>query len=293
MRIVVIGKTGQLALRLAAAGANRDIIFLGRDQLDLSKAETIEPALTAAQPDVIINAAAYTAVDQAEDERELAFAVNARGPGEAARVAADLGVPFLHVSTDYVFDGTKLTPYIESDPVAPLGVYGQSKEAGERAVREAGPHHAIYRTAWVYAPEGKNFVKTMLRLAADRDLLTVVGDQRGSPTSAPDLAKFILHAAEKCVADLPGVFGTFHVTGSGNASWAEFAETITQRGEALGLIAKAPTVRHISTAEFPTKAARPANSVLDSTKSAAVYGYKMRDWHDALDQTLQEIRRVS
>jgi len=293
MRIVVIGKTGQLALCLAAAGAKRDIIFLGRDQLDLSKPETIEPALTAAQPDVIINAAAYTAVDQAEDERELAFAVNAHGPGEAARVAAMLHAPFLHVSTDYVFDGTKKTAYTEDDPVAPLGVYGQSKEAGERAVREAGSHHAIYRTAWVYAPEGKNFVKTMLRLAADRDLLTVVGDQRGSPTSATDLATFLLHAAEKCASDLHDAFGTFHVTGSGDASWAEFAEAITRRGEELGLIRKAPAVKHISTAEFPTKAARPANSVLDSTKSAVVYGHKMQDWRAALDQTLQEIKRVS
>jgi dTDP-4-dehydrorhamnose reductase len=268
------------------------MVFLGRDQLDLAELETIEPALTSTEPDVIINAAAYTAVDQAEDERDLAFAVNATGPGEAAPVAQALDVPFLHISTDYVFDGTKVGRYTEFDPVAPLGVYGASKEAGEQAVREATPRHAIYRTAWVYAPEGKNFVKTMLRLAADRDLLTVVGDQRGSPTSATDLAAFLLHAADACIANKDGAFGNFHVAGMGEASWAEFAELITGRGAELGLIDSAPTVKAITTAEYPTKAARPANSVLDCRKSQAVYGYSMKPWQAALDEALTEIKRL-
>lgn len=290
MRIVVIGKTGQVARELAKVGAGRDMVFLGRDLLDLAKPETIEPALREAMPDVIINAAAYTAVDQAEDERDLAFAVNATGPGEAARVADALGVPFLHISTDYVFDGTKTGRYNEFDPVAPLGVYGESKEAGEQAVRSATDRHAIFRTAWVYAPEGKNFVRTMLRLAADRDELTVVGDQRGSPTSATDLARFLLSAATACAEGTDGALDTFHVAGAGEASWAEFAEAIVERGAALGLIDKAPTVRHITTAEFPTKAARPANSVLDCRKAQAVFGVTMRPWQAALEEALEEMK---
>lgn len=289
MRITVIGKTGQVARELAKLSPGRDMVFLGRDQLDLADSATIEPALRESRPDVIINAAAYTAVDQAEDERDLAFAVNATGPGEAARIAESLGVPFLHISTDYVFDGKKLGPYTEFDPVAPLGVYGASKEAGERAVREATKRHAIYRTAWVYAPEGKNFVNTMLRLARDRDELSVVGDQRGSPTSATDLAAFLLCASEACTDHKEGVLGTFHIAGSGETSWAEFAQVIVQKGTELGLIKNAPVVKQITTAEFPTKTVRPANSVLNCKKAEAAYNFKMLPWQGALHNTLRGI----
>jgi dTDP-4-dehydrorhamnose reductase len=289
MRIAIIGKTGQLANCLATQKGPRDIVFLGRDQLDLANEETIEASLTAVKPDIIINAAAYTDVDQAEEDRDLAFAVNASGVGEAARVAAKLGAAFLHISTDYVFDGSKLGAYVETDPVAPLGVYGLSKEAGEKAIRSVNPRSAIYRTAWVYAPEGKNFVNTVLRLAADRDELMIVGDQRGSPTSATDLAAFVLHASKICAQDKDGAFGTFHVAGSGEASWAEFAEAITQRGAALGLIKKAPIVRHITTSEFPTKAVRPSNSVLNCRKAEMIYDFKMRPWKIALENDLRKI----
>jgi len=292
MRIAVIGKTGQLARCLSAQQGVLNIVFLGRDRVDLADEATIEPTLTAINPDIIINAAAYTDVDQAESDYDLAFAVNAKGPGEAARVAAKLDAAFLHVSTDYVFDGTKAGAYVETDPVAPLGVYGASKEAGEQAVRAAGPRHAIYRTAWVYAPEGKNFVKTMLRLAVNRDELAVVGDQRGSPTSATDLSGFLLHAAVACAADKDGVFGTFHVAGSGAASWAEFAEVITRRGAELKLIEKAPKVKNITSAEFPTKVVRPSNSVLNCTKAEITYGFKMLPWQIALDNDLDRIKHL-
>jgi len=290
MRITVIGKTGQVACELAKLSLSRNMMFLGRDQLDLAKPETIETALRKSRPDVIINAAAYTAVDEAENERDLAFAVNATGPGEAARVADNLGVPFLHISTDYVFDGTKRGHYNELDPVTPLGVYGASKEAGERAVRNATKRHAIYRTAWVYAPEGKNFVNTMLRFAQDRDELTVVSDQRGSPTSATDLAAFLLSACDACTKHSDGVLGTFHVAGSGEASWADFAQAIVQQSVELGLLKNAPIVKHITSAEFPTKTVRPLNSVLSCQKAEAAYNYKMQPWSKALRDTLCQIK---
>lgn len=291
MRIAVIGETGQLARRLAAADSAHDRVFLARATLDLAKPETIAPALEAARPDLIVNAAAYTAVDDAEENRAAAFAINADGPGEAARIAAALDVPFVQVSTDYVYDGAKDGPYLETDPTAPLGVYGASKLAGEQAVLAACPRSVILRTAWVYAPEGKNFVKTMLRLGATHDTLRVVDDQRGCPTYAGDLAAAILDLAPRLTDAVAGdpAFGVFHATGGGEASWADFAEQIFAQATARGVMARAPQVTRIGTAEFPTKAARPRNSVLDCGKLADIHGLRLRHWPEALEDMLAQV----
>ena len=294
MRILVLGRNGQLARRISAVQEpGIQCLFMGREDCDLSRTGTIRSAIASVMPDVIINTAAYTAVDQAEDEPDLAWAINVIGPEEAARAAAGLDIPFLHVSTDYVFDGTREGAYVETDSTAPLGVYGKSKRAGEEAVLAAAPRSAIFRTAWLYAPEGANFVKTMLRLAGDHDELRVVSDQTGSPTYAGDLASFLIRAAQQCVKasdDVP-CFGIFHAAGGGSTSWASFAEAIVERGVKQGLIATAPMIKHITTAEFPTRAARPANSVLDSAKLREVFGTGLRDWQGGLDTMIAELAR--
>jgi len=285
-RVAVIGTTGQLARCLAAADSSVERIFLGRDVLDLTKADSIAPALENAQPDLIVNAAAYTAVDAAETDRETAFAVNADGPGTVAQVAARLGVPFVHVSTDYVYDGTKNGAYVETDPVAPLGVYGASKRAGEEAVLAAKGRATILRTAWIYAPQGKNFVKTMLRLGATHKTLRIVADQIGSPTYAGDLADAILRITPRLIDAEVDCFDIFHCAGKGWTSWAGFAETIFARALQLDLIESAPEVEWISTTDYPTPASRPANSVLDCMKFMQVFGFALPYWQETLETAL-------
>ena len=285
MRIVVTGGPGQLVLSLIERGAARDsgdrveVIAVGPPELDLSVPDDdrIYAALAAERPDVIVNAAAHTAVDKAESERDLAFAINAEGAGAVARAAARLGVPLVHVSTDYVFSGDKPAPYTEADAPAPTGVYGASKLAGEQAVLASGADAAILRTAWVYSPFGANFIKTMLRLAETRDELGVVADQRGNPTSALDLADAVLAVAANLKADTtPAMRGVFHATGSGEASWADFAQAIFAASSAQG--GPAARVKPISTAEYPTPARRPANSRLDCSRLAACHGVRLPDW---------------
>jgi dTDP-4-dehydrorhamnose reductase len=282
MRIVVTGtREGQLARSLIErAGALGDlaVVPIGRPELDLLDLGSIGPALRAQSPDLIINAAAYTAVDQAESEPELAQRINAEAAGRVAQTAAALRVPVIQVSTDYVFDGTATVPYRESDPVAPLGIYGRTKLAGEAAVASATPNHAIVRTAWVYSPFGRNFVRTMLRLGETRAEVAVVADQEGAPTSALDLAQALLAMSRRLAAE-PGtgsLRGIFHATGSGAATWAGFAQAIFAEAERHG---RAPVrVRPIATAEYPTPARRPAYSRLDNTKLAQVYGIGLPDW---------------
>ncbi|MEL6278924.1 MAG: dTDP-4-dehydrorhamnose reductase [Pseudomonadota bacterium] len=289
MKTVVIGRTGQLAHALARLDPSAAV--LDRSQLDLAAPETIGPALERAQPEVIINAAAYTAVDKAETERERAFAVNATGVGELARAAADLGAPLIHVSTDYVYPGGGDRPYREDDETDPINAYGQSKLAGELAALSAQPQTVILRTAWVYAPWGHNFVRTMLRLASARDHLRVVHDQRGQPTSALDLARACLLVAEKAAGSSAddAVWGVTHYAGADETSWAEFAETIFSKA-AGRLIERAPVVERISTAEYPTPAARPANSTLDLARFTHVFGQAPRPLSEALDEVLTMIR---
>ena len=275
MRLVVTGKAGQVALSLAErAPAGARVILLGRPELDLAEPADIAAALTAARPDVVVNAAAYTGVDKAETEREMAFAVNAVGAGAVAAATHALGVPLIHISTDYVFDGSKAAPYTESDATAPLGVYGASKLAGEQAVLAAHPGAVICRTAWVYSPFGANFVKTMLRLAETRGEVGVVADQIGNPTNALDIADCVLQLASKRAE------GVFHMAGPGDASWADLAEAIFAASAAHG--GPSARVRRITTADYPTPAPRPANSRLDCRKLAETHGLSLPDWRPSL-----------
>lgn len=290
MRILVTGKEGQLARCLAdCAGPDLEIIALGRPDLDITRREAIDAAIAAHSPDIVVNAAAYTAVDKAEDDEAAAFAINAVGAGNVASAAAEAGLPVLHVSTDYVFAGDAASPYRESDPVAPLGVYGRSKREGELTVANASRDHIILRTAWVHSPYGGNFVKTMLRLAGDRDVVNVVADQTGSPTSAQDLALAVVSAARHALAhpDDDAWRGTFHAVGSGSVTWAGFAEEIFRQSKALG----GPSVRveAITTSQYPTRAKRPAYSVLDTSKFAATFEHALPAWQDGLGRTLSAL----
>lgn len=283
--VLVVGETGQLARELARAAwaPGVEVTFAGRDIIDLARPETATAVVAAMKPGVVVNAAAYTAVDKAESEADQAFLVNRDGPAALARAAAAVGAPVIHVSTDYVFDGTKDGAYTEDDPVAPVSVYGRSKEAGERAVREAAERHVILRTAWVYSPFGNNFVKTMLRLGAEREELRVVADQRGCPTAAADIAAAIVR-----LAGADHGWGTYHYSGAGPTTWHGFAEAIFAGAAARG--AKVPArVSAIGTADYPTPAVRPANSVLDCTRIDRVHGIVARNWREALEDCLDAL----
>ncbi len=291
MRIAVTGQNGQVARALGelAGRHGHTIVALGRPGLDLADPSTVLPALRAAEVEAVINAAAYTAVDKAESEPDLALAVNGAGAGAVAAAAAELGLPVLQVSTDYVFDGAKTAPYVEEDEVGPLGVYGRSKLAGERAVAEANPRHAILRTAWVYAPYGANFVRTMLRIAGNKPEVAVVADQHGCPTSALDIATTLLGVAAKMVAEPENrdLTGVFHMAARGEAVWAEVAEAIFAASRAKG--GPSASVKRITTAEFPTQARRPANSRLDCSKLERVYGISLPEWHGPLERTVSRL----
>ena len=279
MRLLVFGKTGQVATEL---GRQADVTALGRDAADLTDPVACVAAIEATDADVIINAAAYTAVDKAEAEEDTAMAVNGLAPAAMARAAAARGLPFLHVSTDYVFDGSGDRPWRPDDPTAPLGAYGRTKLAGEEGVRAAGGPHAILRTSWVFSAHGGNFVKTMLRLGAERDRLTIVADQVGGPTPASGIAAALLRMAGAFHAG-QGHTGTYHYAGTPEVSWADFARAIFDRA---GL---APVVEDIPTSAYPTPAARPANSRMDCSALHADYGIDRPDWRQGLDDVLAEL----
>lgn len=290
MRIAVTGKQGQVAQALLERGpaAGIEVAAAGRPELDLADPASVERALFALRPDVVISAAAYTAVDRAESEPEVAMAINGQGAGAVASAAAKLGVPVVHLSTDYVFDGTKASPYLESDPVGPVSVYGRSKLEGERQVAAANPDHAILRTAWVYSPFGANFVKTMLGLAEAHETLRVVADQKGQPTSALDIADGVIAIARR-LRDDPDqrLRGVFHMTGAGEASWADFAETIF-----AGLrrrTGRVVSVERISTADYPTAAKRPANSRLANDSLRQIHGLVLPDWRRSTEDVLDRL----
>lgn len=287
--VLIAGRNGQVARELAArlAAAGTPFIALGRDGFDIADAAAIERTVADLGPAVVINAAAYTAVDKAEDEPEAARDINALGAGHLAAAAKRAGAPIIHISTDYVFDGSKGGAYVETDPVSPLGVYGLTKLEGELLVAAANPRHVIVRTAWVYSPHGNNFVKTMLRLATTRDEIGVVADQFGSPTSAADLAAALLAIAGRVcgvAADDAGAYGTFHAAGAGATTWAGFADAIMAGAAERG--APAAHIRPITTADYPTRARRPANSVLDCAKLARVHGVALGGWEPALARCL-------
>lgn len=280
MKALVIGARGQVAEALRERGG-AEVAAFGRPDVDLANPSTFQAALDSGKWDVVVNAAAYTAVDRAETEEETANAINGNGAGEAARLANERGLPFIHLSTDYVFDGRLDRPYREDDPVNPLGAYGRSKLLGERQVARAAARSTILRTSWVYSPFGSNFVKTMLRLGASNGTVRVVDDQIGSPTSALDMADALLNVARQRLErpDDAGLHGVFHMTGAGEGSWADFAEEIFASAERLG---RSPvSVRRITTAEYPTPAARPRNSRLNNDKFAQAFGFALPDWRQS------------
>lgn len=294
MKIAVTGKTGQVATSLIERGslAGHEIVAVGRPELDLADPHAIVRVLEETAPDVIVSAAAYTAVDKAETESELAHAVNGSGPLAVARAARTMGVPLVHLSTDYVFDGALDRPYYEGDATGPTGVYGASKLAGEQAVLDSyAENSAVLRVAWVYSPFGGNFVKTMLRLAQDRDEVGVVADQVGNPTSALDIADGILKVAENLARNRnPKLRGVFHMTAAGEASWAEFAEAIFAISTANG--GPAASVRAITTAEYPTPAKRPANSRLNSSLIASLHDVALPEWTQSLETVVNRLQAV-
>lgn len=278
--VLVTGGTGQVGRALRAlAPPGLDLVVPGRDTLDLSDPESIGEQIAARPWAAVVNAGAYTAVDRAESDVVAAWQVNAMGPAALAAATAQAGIPLLHVSTDYVFDGAKDGAYDEDDRVAPLGVYGASKEAGEQAVRTANPRHLILRTAWVVSPYGANFVKTMLRLGAERDELRVVADQIGCPTSAADIAATLVALLRPAI---DGARGTYHFVNAGEASWHELAGAIFDRAAAAGR--KRPMVRPIATADYPTPARRPANSRLATAKLTRDFAIAPRPWRVAIDE---------
>jgi len=279
MSVLVFGKSGQVATELQR---HPDVLALGRDAADLSDAEACAAAIRAHRPKAVINAAAYTAVDRAESEEAQAFRVNAEAPAAMARACAALGVPFVTISTDYVFDGAGTEPFAPDAPTGPLGAYGRSKLAGEEAVRAAGGAQAILRTSWVFSAHGANFVKTMLRLSETRDTLNVVSDQIGGPTPARAIAEACLRMAAQLAHD-PGASGTYHFAGAPDTSWADFAREIFARA------GRTTTVTPIPTTDYPTPACRPLNSRLDCRTTEAVFGIARPDWRRALTQTLTEL----
>lgn len=298
MKILLLGGAGQVGTELRRSLAPMGkLVTTTRDgtlhggapavALDLSDIEAIAPLVARINPDVVVNATAYTAVDRAESEPETAFGINAEAPARLAAACAAGRATLLHLSTDYVFDGSGTRPYREDDPTCALGVYGASKLKGEQAIAASGAHHLILRTAWVYALHGQNFLRTMLRVGADRDELRVVADQIGSPTPAWLIADTIATILAHGVS----ASGVRHLVASGQTSWHGFAEAIFAEAHAQELIARVPRVLTISTAEYPTPAQRPAWSVLDTRRLQAEYGIELPDWREALRRTLAPTTR--
>jgi len=291
MRIAVTGCHGQVASSLIHR-ANRfgiEVIPLSRPNIDLACPETILAPLSVLDVNLVVNAAAFTGVDLAESQSELAFAINHRGAQAVAAAAATLRIPIIHLSTDYVFDGALDRPYAEGDAVNPINVYGHSKLAGERAVAATHADHVILRTAWVYSPFGKNFVRTMLSLANHRSNVSVVADQFGAPTNAMDIADAIFAMGRQLLERpyAPELRGVFHMTGGGEATWADFAQGIFEELErARGSVVR---VVRITTSEYPTPAKRPANSRLECTKLAATYGLRLAAWQQSLQPCVRQI----
>ena len=289
MKLLLIGKTGQVGQELQQTLATLgEVVAVGRDTVDLSQPESVRQVMESVRPQVVVNAAAYTAVDKAESEPELAMQVNGLSPGILAEATAAIGAGLIHISTDYVFDGSQSSPYRETDATNPLGSYGRSKLAGEEAIRAANPLHMIVRTAWVYGVRGHgNFVKTMLRLGADRPELRVVGDQIGAPTWSFDLAEAIAQMVPQLS---PETAGTYHYTNSGVTSWYDFAVAIFEEAAPLGFPLKIEKVIPITTADYPTPAQRPAFSVLSLQKTSALLGNPPPQWRHSLRQMLAELK---
>jgi dTDP-4-dehydrorhamnose reductase len=287
-RSLIIGTSGQLATELhRQAGA---LQVQPAQKVDVADEHAIRALLDEVRPALVINASAYTAVDRAEQERERAFAVNASGPRYLARWCAANGAALIHISTDYVFNGAKASAYVEDDAVGPLNVYGESKLAGEIAIREELTQHLILRTSWVFSAHGQNFVKTMRRLAAERDELRVIADQHGRPTSAADLAGAVWRiASERLLGDAPIAWGTYHLANADPTTWHGFAEAIVELE--AGHTSRRPVVQAIPATAYPTPAKRPANSVLDTGRFEAAFGFGLRSFRLALRDVMDELQR--
>lgn len=288
--ILVIGRSGQLATALAQTltGQAERLTILGRPELDLSKPDALREQILRLRPDAIVNAAAYTRVDDAEAEADAAYALNTVAPAIAAAAAAVIGAPFVHVSTDYVFDGRLGRPYCETDETAPLNVYGASKLAGERAVAAANPDHVILRTSWLFSATGTNFVRTMLRLAETRDEIRVVDDQKGRPTYAPDLAEAISVTLRRLeTSDDQALRGVFHLSGADDATWFDLASQVVSA--ARQRTGRAVTVTPIPTSAYPTPAGRPLDTRLDCQRIETSFGVSPRPWRDSLARCLDAI----
>ena len=285
MKLLILGANGQLGIELQQAFSGYgNITALGRDRCDLSQPDQLRKAVAEAAPDIILNAAAYTAVDRAESEPELAMRVNGEAPGVLAEEAKKRGALLVHYSTDYVFNGTKPSPWIEDDPTAPLNVYGATKLAGEQKIEQTGGRYLIFRTSWVVSPHGNNFVKTMLRLGRERDQLRIVNDQTGAPTSAAAIAQATRQVLEKPWED--SLSGVYHMTCAGQTTWCGFAQAIFERAKAEDN-KKWPVVTGIPSTEYPTPAKRPENSALSNAKLQSRFNVQLPAWETALEETLR------
>jgi len=291
--LLVFGGTGQIGRAISALLPPNGwrVICASRIDANITRAEDVRRLVSHVEPDVIVNAAAFTAVDKAESVPKWAARVNGTGAGIVAEAALELGAPIIHLSTDHVFDGRSSRPWCESDPVGPLSVYGATKEAGEQAVRRIHSGHVILRTSWVFGGHGDNFVKTMLRQAQERPLLRIVADQQGCPTSAADLAAAIWRIVRQVAMPTRDVFGTFHFAGRGPTTWFDFAKAIFAEAVDHGLAS--PRLEPIATLDFPTAARRPAYSVLDCDKIAAVYGIVPPSWRDGLSHCIAGLLKPS
>ena len=292
MKILITGAQGQVGKELVSIANQRgfDVIAAGQTELDITQLKNIESYVEAHQPDSVINAAAYTAVNKAEEEQDITYAINRDGAANLAAVSKEKNIPLLHISTDYVFDGTKSEAYSENDAVSPLGVYGISKWQGEETIRQTLPEHIILRVAWVFGAQGNNFVKTMLRLAKDRDELSVVADQFGRPSPAKDIAKTLITLAEQYQKEKTLEWGTYHYCGDEKVSWCGFAKEILKQAKEQGLIEKDIKVNAITTAEYQDPTKRPANSMLDCEKIKNTFGIEMPSWKESLNQVLTELK---
>ncbi|MBW1758998.1 MAG: dTDP-4-dehydrorhamnose reductase [Deltaproteobacteria bacterium] len=290
MKILVTGSKGQLGWELIRKSSDFDFEILGTDrfQLDITRQNQIESFFTQFQPDLVINAAAYTNVDAAESDPKTAFAVNKTGPSNLAKVCEKYAVPLIHVSTDYVFDGQKGSPYLETDPVSPLGVYGKSKEEGENEIRLHIKAHVIIRTAWLYGAYGHNFVKTMLRLGREKNGIIVVDDQYGSPTSASDLAEAVLTISKQIQDGLDVKWGTYHYCGKGITTWHGFAEKIFETAKKYGPL-KITNIKPVTTTEYPTQTKRPEFSALDCTLIEKNFSINPKPWEDSLKVVIDRV----
>jgi dTDP-4-dehydrorhamnose reductase len=286
--VLVTGGSGQVGSALGRLAAEDfELVMPTRAELDLADPQAIAALVASRAWTAVINCAAYTAVDKAEGDVVAAWSANALAPAALAAATKSAGIPLLHVSTDYVFDGTKASAYVEQDPVGPVGVYGASKEGGEQAVRTANPNHIILRTAWVVSPDGANFIKTMLRLGADRPELRVVADQHGCPTSAEDIARTLLVLLRAATSGENAHWGTYHFVNAGDASWHDLAEVVFARAGTHGR--PVPIVHPITTADYPTPATRPANSRLSTAKIERDFGIVPRPWRTAIDQIVDQL----